>query len=127
MGLSLVRSLLKSLASRNVEKRMNMISIKLLQTPGVIHPMKARLTSEPSDSTGRKRDAMNPGKCCWALRKKSANTHTHTAFYLWFFIHLLIQLYVCVSVCVGAGLPGDGGSVAMVTESASVKSEGQED
>lgn len=33
----------------------------------------------------------------------------------------------CVFACVGAGLPGDRGSVAMVTESASVQSEGQED
>ena len=33
----------------------------------------------------------------------------------------------CVFACVGAGLPGDGGCVAMVTGSASVQSEGQED
>lgn len=35
------------------------------------------------------------------------------------------SLIVCL--CVGAGYPGDGGSIAMVTESASAKIKGKKD
>lgn len=49
-----------------------------LQTPGANQPTRTRRTPELSDSTDRTRDAMNPGKCCWGLRNKSANTHTLT-------------------------------------------------
>lgn len=44
----------------------------------MIRPMRARHSSEHCDSTDRKRDALNPGKCCWALRRKSAHAHTCT-------------------------------------------------
>lgn len=40
--------------------------------------MRARHSSEHCDSTDRKRDALNPGKCCWAPRKKSAHAQTCT-------------------------------------------------
>lgn len=84
--------------------------------------MRARRTSEPSDSTDRTKDAMNPGQRCWALRNKSANTHFS-------FLSVCGSSSTCLLNCVfvGAGLPGDGGSVAVVTKSASVESEGQED
>ena len=90
--------------------------------------------SEPCNSTDRTKDAMNPGKCCLELKKKSANTHTHTHMRTLRRVHFSFQSVAPrpptddpVFVCEGAGLPGDAGSVAMVTESASIKSEGQED
>lgn len=52
-------------------------SLLLHQNPGVIRPIRAKLSSEPCSSTARRRDAMNPGKCCWAPRKRSECTHTH--------------------------------------------------
>lgn len=67
---------------------------------------------------------MKPGKGCWAPRSRSANTHLN-------FISVCGAMFTCLTNCVfaraGAGLSGDGGSVAMVTESASAESEGQED
>jgi len=49
-----------------------------LQTRGVTPPTRAGPTSEPSDAIARTTAAMNAGKCCWAPRNKSAETHTHT-------------------------------------------------
>lgn len=66
--------------------------------------------------------------------KVSKHTDTHTHMHARRRLHFSFQSVApCpptddpVFVCVGAGLPGDAGSVAMVTESASIKSEGQED
>lgn len=65
----------------NLVRSLVIYSVTLRVTPqnlGVIHPMRARRLSERCDSTDRKRDALNPGKCCWALRKKSAHAHACT-------------------------------------------------
>lgn len=67
---------------------------------------------------------MRPGRGCWAQRSRSANTHLN-------FTPVCGAAFTCLTNSVfahaGAGLPGDGGSVAMVTESASAENEGQED
>lgn len=53
--------------------------------------------------------------------EEQVSTHTHTSDCL------CLCFINCVFARAGAGLPGDGGSVTMVTESASVQSKGQED
>lgn len=125
LRLHLVKCVLKSKAAEIVEDYLHYLTKSaLLQTPGVVHPMRIRHSSEPSSSINRTKDAMKPGSGCWAQRSRSANTHLN-------FTSVCGAMFTSLTNCAfehsGADLPGDGGSVAMVTESASAESEGQED
>ncbi len=108
-------------------KRMNVISTKLHTLPA--DPW-CESTYE-SQAFVRALQFYRQDKGCyesWEMllgTEEKVRKQTHSAkFWKWVYVHLLIN---CLFMCAGAGLPGDGGSVAMVRESASVKNEGQKD